>query len=322
MAAGPRMGDPSNAPLKGIHMSAVSRNFSVLGRGPVLLAGVLALLAAPVAAHPGMGNCGPGFMRPATLGVQGEARAYIAPDLATVSLGVTTQAETAAQAMSDNAARQGAIIEALRAQGIAAEDLQTRGLNLSPLQDYSREGQPPRITGYQAQNIVTARVRDIAQLGTMLDALVEAGATDVQGISFSREDASAAEDQARTDAVAEARRRAEVMALAAGMQLGPLRSLSDASRIDSPRPMGMMAARASADAQSTPIEAGQLTITATVEAIWTLLPEGAEAANCDGPGMRHKMPHGAPGRAPAPAPQPDQDPQPETAPDAPAAPAN
>lgn len=284
-------------------MSAVSRNFSVLGRGPVLLAGALALLAAPVAAHPGMGNCGPGFMRPATLGVQGEARAYIAPDLATVSLGVTTQAETAAQA-------------------IAAEDLQTRGLNLSPLQDYSREGQPPRITGYQAQNIVTARVRDIAQLGTMLDALVEAGATDVQGISFSREDASAAEDQARTDAVAEARRRAEVMALAAGMQLGPLRSLSDASRIDSPRPMGMMAARASADAQSTPIEAGQLTITATVEAIWTLLPEGAEAANCDGPGMRHKMPHGAPGRASAPAPQPDQAPQPETAPDAPAAPAN
>lgn len=294
-------------------MSAVSRDFSGSGRGSALLAGVLALLAVtPAAAHPGAGwqgagHCGPGPMQPATLGVQGEARVHVAPDLATVSLGVTTQAETAAQAMSDNATRQGAIIEALRAQGIAAEDLQTQGLNLAPLQDYSRQDQPPRITGYQAQNIVTAQVRDIAQLGPLLDALVAAGATDVQGISFAREDGSAAEDQARADAVAEARRRAEVMAQAAGMQLGPLRSLSDASTIGGPRPQ-MMAARASADAQATPIEAGQLTITATVETVWTLLPEGAEAANC-GPQMHHKPQRGTLDGAP----QPD-------APDAPATP--
>ncbi|MGA0619615.1 SIMPL domain-containing protein, partial [Ligilactobacillus salivarius] len=90
------------------------------------------------------------------------------------------------------------------------------GLNLSPLQDYSREGQPPVITGYQAQNIVTARIRDLPRLGTILDTMVGAGATDVQGITFSREDAAATEDRARTEAVTEARRRAEVIARAAG----------------------------------------------------------------------------------------------------------
>jgi len=294
-----------------MHMALVSRKFSLsrgaparlAGRAPAgligasagLLAGAaaLAMLAAtPAAAHPmgpcGPGHAGPGFaagapMRPATIDVQGEGRTNVAPDLATVSIGVTTQAETAAQAMADNATRQSAIIEVLRAQGIAPEDLQTQGLNLSPMQDYSREGQPPLITGYQAQNIVTARVRDIPQLGALLDAMVEAGATDVRGISFTREDAAAAEDEARAAAVVEARRRAEVIAQAAGMVLGPLQSLTDATRSGGPRPMEMMMARA-ADAQSTPIEAGQLTITAAVTGVWTMLPAGAQPA-CGGPGM-------------------------------------
>ncbi|HMM07629.1 MAG TPA: SIMPL domain-containing protein [Paracoccus solventivorans] len=287
-------------------MALVSRKFSLSGCAPARLTGgapaeligasagllagaaALAMLAAtPAVAHP-MGHCGPGHaagapMRPATIDVQGEGRTNVAPDLATVSIGVTTQAETAAQAMADNATRQSAIIEVLRAQGIAPEDLQTQGLNLSPMQDYSREGQPPLITGYQAQNIVTARVRDIPQLGALLDAMVEAGATDVRGISFTREDAAAAEDEARAAAVVEARRRAEVIAQAAGMVLGPLQSLTDATRSGGPRPMEMMMARA-ADAQSTPIEAGQLTITAAVTGVWTMLPAGAQPA-CGAPGM-------------------------------------
>lgn len=351
-------------------MALVSRKFSLSRGAPARLAGgapagligasagllagaaALAMLAAtPAAAHP-MGHCGPGHagpgfaagapMRPATIDVQGEGRTNVAPDLATVSIGVTTQAETAAQAMADNATRQSAIIEVLRAQGIAPEDLQTQGLNLSPMQDYSREGQPPLITGYQAQNIVTARVRDIPQLGALLDAMVEAGATDVRGISFTREDAAAAEDEARAAAVVEARRRAEVIAQAAGMMLGPLQSLTDATRSGGPRPMEMMMARA-ADAQSTPIEAGQLTITAAVTGVWTMLPAGAQPA-CGAPEMpggpmgmpggmhggMHGM-HGMPPQAPGgpgmgqPGPVPGSGagtpPQPPAAAPAPAAPA-
>lgn len=267
-------------------------------RGSFAGAVALALTALPAAAHPPMHGCGMGMGMgmgaPApTINVQGEGRASVAPDLATVSLGVTTQAPTAAQAMADNAARQSAVIEALRAQGIAPADLQTQGLNLAPMQDFSREGQPPVITGYQAQNIVTARIRDLSRLGPLLDTMVAAGATDVQGISFSREDAAATEDRARTEAVAEARRRAEVIAGAAGMELGPLVSLTDTSFSNGPRPMAMMA-RAADSAQATPVETGELTLTAQVAGVWSLMPAGGEARPCgpsghgDGRGDWHK----------------------------------
>ncbi|SDK79731.1 SIMPL domain-containing protein [Paracoccus chinensis] len=269
-------------------------------RLPLSAALALAMLALPAAAHPKTAGCGmnAGAQAP-TINVQGEGRASVAPDLATVSLGVTTQAPTAAQAMSDNATRQTAIIEALRAQGVAPADLQTQGLSLSPLQDYSREGQPPVITGYQAQNIVTARIRDLPRLGAILDTMVGAGATDVQGITFSREDAAATEDRARTEAVTEARRRAEVIARAAGMELGPLVSLTDTSMTQGPRPMAMMARAADAEA-STPVEAGELTLSAQVTGVWSLLPTSGDAGGCGpqdghhhGPGHHHGMPmHG------------------------------
>jgi len=254
-------------------------------------AAALALTALPAAAHPSMHGCGgmrmPGKMP--TINVQGEGRANVAPDLATVSLGVTTQAPTAAQAMADNAARQTAVIDALRAQGVAPADLQTQGLSLSPMQDFSREGQPPVITGYQAQNIVTARVRDLERLGPLLDTMVAAGATDVQGVSFSREDAAATEDRARTEAVSEARRRAEVIANAAGMELGPLVSLTDTSMSEGPRPLAMMARAADAET-STPVATGELTLTAQVTGVWSLVPAGGETGHC-GPHGHHMM-HG------------------------------
>lgn len=264
---------------------------------PASLAGAaaLALTALPAAAHPSMHGCGGmgmGKGKAPIINVQGEGRASVAPDLATVSLGVTTQAPTAAQAMADNAARQTAVIEALRAQGIAPADLQTQGLSLSPMQDFSRQGQPPVITGYQAQNIVTARVRDLARLGPLLDTMVTAGATDVQGISFSREDAAATEDRARTEAVAEARRRAEVIAGAAGMELGPLVSLTDTSMSEGPRPMAMMARAADAEA-STPVETGELTLTAQVTGVWSLVHAGGMGGEC-GPGGHGRHGHHGP----------------------------
>lgn len=229
-----------------------------------------------------------------TVSVTGEGQAAVAPDLATVAVGVTTQAPTAAQAMSDNAAKQAAVIAAVKAQGIAAEDLQTQGMNLSPLQDYSREGQAPVITGYQAQNIVSARVHDLARLGPLLDALVTAGATDVQGISFSREDDVEARDEARGNAVIDARRRAEVMARAAGMQLGPLLSLSEGINQGGPAPV-MMMARESKAGGATPVEAGQMILTTQVNGVWALVPQGGPRDGGDGMPMPHPMPHAIPG---------------------------
>lgn len=221
----------------------------------------------------------------ARLTVQGRGQASVAPDQATISLGVTTQASTAAQAMTDNATRQQAVLEALKAQGIASEDIQTQGLNLAPVQSYPNDGTPPSVTGYQAQNIVSARIRALDRLGPTLDAVVGAGATDVQNIAFTREDSSDAEDSARTRAVTEAHRRAEVMAAAAGMRLGPLLSLAEAQTGSGPMPV-MMARDAKAGA-ATPIETGQLTLSAEVTATWALLPVDQPSQGMEGmPGMQ------------------------------------
>lgn len=273
---------------------------------PAVLAAGLTLAAGAAAAHPAGHPGGPG-PRPATVSVAGEGQSLVSPDLATVSVGVTTQAPTAAQAMNDNSAKQARVIEAVKAQGIAPQDLQTQGLNLSPVQDYSRENQPPVISGYQAQNIVSVRVHDVGKLGGVLDALVGAGATDVQGVVFSREDDAEARDAARTDAVRDARRRAEVIARAAGMELGPLLSLTEGG--DPGRPIPMMAMARDEKAGSTPVEAGQLTLGAHVDAVWALAPVGRPDAAPTAPGPREApggaadgAPHSAPGEMPPPAP--------------------
>ncbi|ARJ69918.1 hypothetical protein B0A89_10050 [Paracoccus contaminans] len=273
-----------------------------------LAAGLLALGCAAAAqaqdqvqVHP-MAPGADGMPAPAAgiVRVWGEGQSMVAPDLATVSVGVTTQAPTAAQAMADNSARQARVIEAARGLGIAAEDMQTQALNLSPVQDYSRENQPPVVRGYQAQNIVSVRVHDIAKLGGLLDALIGAGATDVQGVAFSREDDAAARDAARTEAVVDARRRAEVMARAAGRQLGPLLSLSENGDQGGPVPVMMMARDAKAG--SAPVEAGQMSLAARVDAVWALAPatgaEGAPAAPAAPATAATPVP-GAPPAAPA-----------------------
>ena len=98
--------------------------------------------------------------------------------------------------MAQNATRQQAVIDALKAEGIEARDIQTSGLNLSPRMVFA-EGQPPKLSGYTAQNMVTVRVRDLARLGPVLDKLVETGANEINGIGFAREDMEAARDEAR-----------------------------------------------------------------------------------------------------------------------------
>ncbi len=203
----------------------------------------------------------------ARLTVTGTGQATAQPDMATITLGVSTRAATAADAMAQNAEQQSKVIETLKAEGVEARDIQTSGLNLSPVMDFSDQGQPPKLVGYGAQNSVTVRVRDLAGLGAVLDKLVASGANEISGIAFSRDDMTEAEDQARTEAVADARRRAEVMAQAAGMELGRLISLSEAQMGGGPRPM--MAMRAEV-ASATPIEAGELGVSANVTAVFAV----------------------------------------------------
>ena len=255
-----------------------------------LLAFGLAATALPgaVLATPGSAQSAHHHRAFAVLSVPGEGQSSAEPDEAQVSVGVSVQAPTATEAMAQNAELQSAVIEQLMSEGVEARDIQTAGLNLSPVQDYLQDGKPPVVTGYSAQNMVTIRVRDLSRLGDVLDKLVESGANQIHGISFSRSDTTEAENEARVAAIETARERAEVMARAAGGTLGPLMSLSDSVVSPGPHPMMMMNAAREARS-STPIQAGELTMSATVSATYALIPAKDEStpASDDEPAIRN-----------------------------------
>ncbi|WP_405405797.1 SIMPL domain-containing protein [Paracoccus sp. Ld10] len=243
--------------------------FRALPAGRLALSVALtALMAAPALAAPMA--CGPAG--PSRLTVSGTGQTRVAPDMATVQLGVTTQADSAAAAMEQNSTQQGAVIEALTGAGIDQAQIQTSGLNLNPLMQYG-ENRAPTVTGYQATNTVAVRVSDLARLGEVLDAIVTAGANEINGITFSREDGGDAQDQARRDAVADARRKADLLAEAAGVDLGPVLTLRDIQTGGGgPRPMMRMEA---AMADAVPIQAGEVEMSAQVEVEYALAGEGA-----------------------------------------------
>lgn len=192
------------------------------------------------------------------LSAYGEVR--VAPDMATITFGVLTEAPTAQAAMADNARRMTEVFAVLRRAGIEERDIQTSGLNLSAQYDYV-QNEPPRLRGYQASNRVTVQVMDIDATGRLADAVVAAGVNQIDGIAFGLKDAKAAEDQARVLAVRALQDKARLYAQALGVELGPIRSLNEGGGYSPPPPMPVfaMARMEMADA-STPVAAGQLTV--------------------------------------------------------------
>lgn len=178
------------------------------------------------------------------------------PDLATVSAGVTTQASTAVEAMRLNASQMDAVIRRIKSLGVDEEDIQTTGINLNAQYDYDRTQQRQIFRGYQVSNRVSVILRDIDATGAVLDALVAAGATDLGGPSFSRENDDEAKAQARRAALESA--RAQAMEYAEWAGYSGLRLLEVNETISSGRPMPMlrtMAVEEAADA-STPVQPG------------------------------------------------------------------
>lgn len=185
-----------------------------------------------------------------------------APDIATVGTGVQTRAPTAAQAMRDNAAKTDRLIAALAKAGIAKKDIQTSGINLNAQYDYNqRDGEPagPRFLGYEASNQLNVKLRDVKKVGGLLDAMVTAGATNVNGPSFSIDDPAPMLAQARATALKSAKSQADFYAQAAGYKSVRLLSIADSSSGGNP-PMPMLqSARFKADsASATPVEPGQI----------------------------------------------------------------
>lgn len=205
---------------------------------------------------------------PATITVTGEGVVTAAPDLATVSLGVTTQGDTAAAAMAANTEALTAVLERVKAAGVEDRDIQTSTLNLNPNWSNSDGSSMPVIQGYVASNILSIRVRDLAKLGGVLDAAITDGANTLNGITFGLAEPDPAMDEARKEAVAKARARAELLVTAAGASLGKIVSINEAG-MSQPMPMYRMEA-AMADAP-VPVAGGEVGVTANVTITWEIM---------------------------------------------------
>jgi uncharacterized protein YggE len=205
------------------------------------------------------------------LTVSAEGQSTRTPDIASFTAGVASTGRTAGEAMTGNAAAMTRVIAALRTAGVAERDIQTSNVSLNPTYaDNARQDGPPRITGYQASNSVAVRARDLKRMGSVIDALVGAGANDINGPSFGLDQPAAAQDEARLAAMRSARARAELYAKAAGLKVLRILAISESTAY-APRPMMAMAMRAKT-ADITPIAAGEVDSTVTVNVQFELAP--------------------------------------------------
>jgi len=205
-------------------------------------------------------------LRTITMSGHGEMKA--APDQAQVNAGVTSGAPTAAAALTANTALMKGVFDALRKMGVPERAIQTVNFSVSPQYTGGANNERPRLTGYQVNNEVSVRLDDVSKLGAALDALVSAGANQMNGINFSIREPAPLLEKARAAAVADARTRAETYAKAAGVSLGPVQSISEGGGSEPPRPMYRVMAMA-AD-RSVPVAAGEQSVTADVSVVWEI----------------------------------------------------
>ena len=207
---------------------------------------------------------------PTTLTLQVEGRVTRTPDVAEVSGGVVSTAPTASAAMAENAQKMNAVVAAVRKAGVAERDIQTAGLSLQPQFRYENN-QSPVLTGYQASNTVNLRVRNVADTGKLLDALVAVGANQIGGPNFRLDDDAAALDEARQAAVRTAKARAELYAKATGLRIKRLLTLAESSGIEpGPRPMMARAMAMDSAKESAPVEPGEVALTINLTTVFEL----------------------------------------------------
>jgi uncharacterized protein YggE len=231
------------------------------GRAILLVVALGAAACAPM---------GPGGHPPriATVTVAGSGTVSAAPDMAEITTGVVTQASTAAQALAANSQAMERLLQALGTLGVAPRDIQTTNISVSPLRRQGRDGQPPEITGYEVTNQVRVKVRDLGSLGRVLDQQVGQGANLVYGIQFGRQEPAPLLDEARKRAMADARRKADLYAAAAGLKVGRVVAVQEAGAA-SPRPE--MSPRVMMSA-AVPVAPGEQETQASVTVTFTLDP--------------------------------------------------
>lgn len=206
---------------------------------------------------------------PPAISVTGEASISVPPDLASVDAGVASDAKTAREASEANNIAMAKVLAALKAANLDAKDIQTSRLSLQPQYATSVSGRagPSTIVGYRASNRVTVRIRDVTKVATVIDTLVGAGANDIGNVSFEVSQASKLLDDAREKAVADARRKAEIYAKAAGVTLGQPLGISESG---GPMPVFRAKMAAPLAAAPTPIAQGEETLSVSVSVTWAI----------------------------------------------------
>lgn len=222
---------------------------------------ILALLAPPASAQ--------SSPSPA-ISVSGEANVSVAPDLAQVEGGVATEAKTAREASEANNAAMGRVLLALKGAGIDEKDYQTSRLSLQPQYATSSKASETQrgIVSFRASNRLTIKVRDVTKIASVIDTMVTAGANEIGGINFIVTQASNALDEARSRAIADARRKAEIYAKAAGVTLGEPISITEEGA-SPPVFRGKMAAPMAVNAP-TPVAPGEELLSITVNVTWAI----------------------------------------------------
>ena len=230
---------------------------------PFILALAVTLLAAPALAQ---------TVPPPAISVTGEASVSVPPDQAQIDGGVTSDARTAREASDANNAAMGKVLLALKAAGIDEKDYQTSRLSLQPQMaaNYKPSDRASGITGFRASNRVTVKIRDVTKFANVIDVLLGAGVNDIVGINFIVTQPSKHLDEAREKAIADARRKAEIYARAAGVTLGEPISIAEDGAAAPVFRGKMIAAQAAA---GTPVAPGEETLSVTVSVSWAIKPK-------------------------------------------------
>ncbi|MDP3739963.1 MAG: SIMPL domain-containing protein [Hyphomonadaceae bacterium] len=203
-----------------------------------------------------------------TITLNGRGSVEHAPDIAMITLGVSVEAETASTAMSQQTTKMNGVFAAVKAAGVADRDMQTSNLSLNPVYEYPNN-QRPRLTGYNASNQITIKVRDLKNLGKTLDAVVKGGGNTINGVSFSMDKPESYQDEARVEAIKDAAKKAELYANAVGYKVKRIVTVSENEYY--PQPVPMMARMQVQDAaESTPVAAGEVSLTQTVSVTFEL----------------------------------------------------
>ncbi len=212
---------------------------------------------------------------PRTLTLTGRAEVSSTPDMAVISAGAVSEAETARAALSANNEAMAAVLKTIRAAGVAEKDIQTSNFSVQPKYTYPPRASDgtqdaPKIVGYTVSNTVTVIVREMDKLGGVMDAVVTSGVNQMNGLDFTIAEAEPLRNEARKAAVADALARAKLYADAAGVKLGPIRTISEDSFVRPPQPMARMALEAKMADAAAPVAPGEQVIEATVNIVWEL----------------------------------------------------